>query len=93
MIGLESLLMPLALTLAVPIALGIVGIAYLAVKYTPKIVRIFEDRPVFMPLKVTPNSDGELIGFPADDGVRLSGNTSAPDRPPAWESWSIAMNS
>lgn len=73
MTGLESLLIPLALALALPIVMGLAGIVYLAVKYTPKIVRIFEDRPLFMPLKVAPTDDGELVGFPADDGVRLSG--------------------
>lgn len=73
MTGLESLLLLLAAGLAVPFVLGFAGILYLAIKYTSKIVRIFEDRPVFMPLKVAPAADGESLGFPADDGVRLSG--------------------
>jgi len=72
--GLSASLAYLALGLVVLFVLAATAsIIYLAVKYTPKIVRIFEDRPVFLPLRIHPRDDGESVGFPADDGVRLSG--------------------
>ncbi len=73
--GMPVNLLSLALSaVAAGVFFAVAAIAYLAVKYTPKIVRIFEDRPVFMPLRVEPIETGELVGFPADDGVRLSGS-------------------
>jgi pimeloyl-ACP methyl ester carboxylesterase len=47
-------------------------LTYLVVKYGPVIVRIFEERPVFMPLKVTPGEMGEVVTFRTEDGLELS---------------------
>jgi pimeloyl-ACP methyl ester carboxylesterase len=55
------------------ISLGIF-LAYLVIRYGPVIVRIFEERPVFMPLKVTPEEQGQMVRFETEDGLRLAGS-------------------
>jgi pimeloyl-ACP methyl ester carboxylesterase len=63
--------------LALPISIFALALAtvliYLTVKYTPKIVRIFELQPLFMPLQVSPSKKGEPVDFRSTDGIRLSG--------------------
>lgn len=63
--------------LAIPIAtLGlalVVLVIYLMVKYSPKVVRIFELQPLFAPLRVSPLEIGEQVDFRSEDGIRLSG--------------------
>jgi pimeloyl-ACP methyl ester carboxylesterase len=63
--------------LGIPAGVALLAIAalltYLTVKYTPKVVRIFELQPLFVPLKVSPAETGEPVDFQAADGIRLSG--------------------
>jgi pimeloyl-ACP methyl ester carboxylesterase len=49
-------------------------LSYLVIKYGPVIVRVFEERPVFMPLKVVPREQGEVVRFPTDSGLELTGS-------------------
>ena len=63
MIGLSSFSAVLLLLLAIPTLLGLAGVVYLTVKYTPVIIRIFQAQPLFMPLKVTPVERGESVDF------------------------------
>jgi alpha-beta hydrolase superfamily lysophospholipase len=70
---------PLALASAVFLAFLI----YVLVKYTPVIRRIFEEKPVFLPLRVAPAAGGEEVRFPAEDGLELAGSyfrARTPDR-------------
>jgi pimeloyl-ACP methyl ester carboxylesterase len=60
--------------IAVPGLAWIAFLFYLAIKYTPKIVRIFEEQPVFMPLRVSPVPADETVEFPAGDGLLLTGS-------------------
>lgn len=54
---------------------GVVGLlVYLVIHYGPVISRIFEMRPVFLPLQVTPGDTGEQVAFTTQDGLRLEGS-------------------
>ena len=46
---------------------------YCTVRYGPVIERIFELRPVFAPLHVTPDDLGESVHFTTEDGLELAG--------------------
>ena len=55
--------------------LGLLGfLAYLVIRYGPVISRIFEMRPVFLPLQVDPGDTGEAVDFTTEDGLRLPGS-------------------
>jgi pimeloyl-ACP methyl ester carboxylesterase len=70
---LDALIPYLALPISV-LSLGLLALViYLTVKYTPKIVRIFELQPLFVPLRVNPVEMGEPVGLRSEDGLRLSG--------------------
>lgn len=62
----------------VPAALAAAGVAgflfYIWWRYCPFIVRIFEETPVFAPLRVTPESGGEEIRFHNASGLELAGS-------------------
>ncbi len=47
---------------------------YVFFTYGPVIGRVFELRPVFLPLRVTPEDPGEPVTFTTDDGLKLSGS-------------------
>ncbi|HYH66103.1 MAG TPA: alpha/beta fold hydrolase [Urbifossiella sp.] len=47
-------------------------LAYLVIRYTPIISRIFEEKPLFFPLRVAPTS-GEEVRFSTSDGLELVG--------------------
>jgi uncharacterized protein len=51
----------------------LIFLIYAIFKYGPVIGRIFELRPVFLPLRVTPEDLGESVKFTTDDGLELSG--------------------
>jgi pimeloyl-ACP methyl ester carboxylesterase len=54
---------------------AIVGfLIYVAVKYSPKVERIFQEKPLFLPLRVGPVADGEEIRFGTRDGLELTGS-------------------
>lgn len=48
-------------------------IAYLLIRYTPIVGRIFEEKPLFMPLRVAPTPGGENVRFRTRDGLELAG--------------------
>ena len=59
--------------------LGILAAAFVAFaafalrKYTPIVERIFQERPLFLPLRLSPVEGGEDVRFPTADGLELSG--------------------
>ncbi|WP_233578524.1 alpha/beta hydrolase [Tautonia sociabilis] len=62
------------LALLALLPLGVVGfVAYVLIRYTPVIGRIFEEKPVFFPLRVDPAPDGEEVAFKTSDGLELVG--------------------
>lgn len=66
----------LTLLAATPIALGLVFAAlylYLRWKYIPFLVRIFQEKPLFIIPKGLPTDDAEPVAFPAPDGLTLRG--------------------
>lgn len=63
------ILAPLAVAFAVLVAFLI----YATIRYSPIIVRIFEEKPLFLPLRAKRATDGEDVRFTAADGVELAG--------------------
>jgi pimeloyl-ACP methyl ester carboxylesterase len=62
------------LLLALPVLLApVVLVAYLIVHYTPIISRIFEEKPMFLPLRLAPTGEGEEVRFETADGLELGG--------------------
>lgn len=61
----------------IPLATAIVAIlaflAYTAIRYAPVIGRVFEERPLFLPLRLAPEPGGEDVRFRARDGIELGG--------------------
>src|SRR5262249_31607902 len=64
----------LASAALVPALLALVVLLRLTIKYAPIIGQKFEDRPLFLPLRVSPVETGQLVEFPTEDGLRLSGS-------------------
>lgn len=48
-------------------------LAYVVSRYAPIIGRIFEETPVFLPLRVAPEPGGENVRFRTSDGLDLAG--------------------
>jgi uncharacterized protein len=48
-------------------------LTYVVVKYSPIVGRIFEEKPMFLPLRVTPVEGGEDVRFRTKDGLSLAG--------------------
>lgn len=61
----------------VSLAAGLAGLAafliYVWIRYSPIIRRIFEEPPVFAPLRVNPEPGGEDVTFATADGLELAG--------------------
>jgi pimeloyl-ACP methyl ester carboxylesterase len=58
-------------------------LAYVVVRYVPIIARIFEEKPLFLPLRLPPQDGGEAVRFRTEDGFALGGTyfqTTAPSR-------------
>ncbi len=57
------------------LAMGtIVGfLAYVVIRYSPIVERIFEEKPMFLPLRVAPVAGGEDVRFSTRDGLSLAG--------------------
>jgi pimeloyl-ACP methyl ester carboxylesterase len=51
----------------------VVFLTFLMIRYGPVITRIFEERPMFLPLRVRPGDQGEPVIFRTTDGLSLSG--------------------
>lgn len=78
---------PTVLVILVPLVLALVAFAafltYIWVRYSPIVRRVFEEPPVFAPLRVAPETGGESVRFPTRDGLELAGTyfpTTAPAR-------------
>ena len=65
------------LGITVAIALGFVALAaflaYAAIRYAPIVGRIFEEKPFFLPLRLSAEPGGEDVRFKAQDGIDLAG--------------------
>jgi pimeloyl-ACP methyl ester carboxylesterase len=59
--------------LAASLAILIVFLSYVAVRYTPIIGRIFEEKPLFLPLRLQPPAEREDVRFVTADGLELEG--------------------
>jgi hypothetical protein len=46
---------------------------YVLIRYTPIIGRIFEEKPVFLPVRVEPEPGGDDVRFTTSDGLSLAG--------------------
>lgn len=70
------LLTILAVLTIPPVAVGLMLSAlylYLRWKYVPFLVRIFQEKPLFIVPKGQPTDDAEPVAFPAADGLTLRG--------------------
>ncbi|WP_240911073.1 alpha/beta hydrolase [Paludisphaera soli] len=74
MIGLSTLLIALAVVATLPVLVFGGFLAYTIWMYCPVIRRIFEERPMFQPLKVLPEDVGETASFRTSDGLTLKGS-------------------
>ena len=73
MTGLHDLYPIIGVVAAIPLLFVFAVVAYLTIKYTPVIGRIFQAQPLFLPLKVQPLERGESVEFTTEDGLRLGG--------------------
>jgi len=48
-------------------------VAYIHLKYTPIVVRVFEEKPMFLPFRAPRVDGGEDVRFVTRDGLRLAG--------------------
>lgn len=55
-------------------SLILVFMLYIAFRYSPIVARIFEEKPLFLPLRVSRPLDAEDVCFAADDGTNLLGS-------------------
>ncbi len=74
MVGLSLYFDLVAATALVALAFLVIFLIYAVFTYGPVIGRIFELRPVFLPLRVSPEDLGEAVTFTTDDGLELSGS-------------------
>ncbi len=62
------------MTLVALFALSIAAfLIYVVIRYSPIVARIFEDKPMFLPLRVARTHDGEDVRFPTRNGLTLAG--------------------
>ena len=68
---------PATLIILIPAALALAGLlafaVYVMIRYGPVVARIFEEPPVFAPLRVPPEPGGEEVRFAAAAGNELAG--------------------
>ncbi len=71
----SSSILLLALSPAI-LALAFVGafLVYVAIRYSPIVARIFEEKPMFLPLRLDPKDRGEAVQFTTEDGLELAGS-------------------
>jgi pimeloyl-ACP methyl ester carboxylesterase len=67
--SLQMVLVPTALALLALVAF----LVYVLIKYTPLICGIFEQKPMFVPLRRPEEPGGEEVRFPTADGLMLAG--------------------
>lgn len=69
-----SLPMVVALTFAgIALASILACMLYIVIRYSPIVARIFEEKPLFLPLRVAPLEEGEAVRFPTSRGLSLAG--------------------
>jgi pimeloyl-ACP methyl ester carboxylesterase len=73
-VGFSLLIDVVASSAVVALGLLLCFLVYAIFKYGPVIGRIFELRPVFLPLRVTPDDLGESVKFTTEDGLELCGS-------------------
>ncbi|WP_337177575.1 alpha/beta fold hydrolase [Paludisphaera sp.] len=74
MAGLSSLILILSLVILAPVVVMGGFLLYCIWAYASVIRRIFEERPMFLPLKLTPEDVGEPAEFPSPQGLTLRGS-------------------
>ncbi len=69
-----SLLIEIAMTTAcLALALFVAFLIYLVVRYTPIVGRVFEEKPMFFPLRISRADEGEDVTFASREGLTLAG--------------------
>ncbi len=68
-----SLLIVIAMTICLPLALFLAFLVYIVIRYSSIVGRVFEEKPLLIPLRVTPTAEGETVTFPNGDGQALAG--------------------
>jgi len=58
---------------ALPLALIAAFMVYVIIRYSPIVARIFEEKPMFLPLRVARTHDGEDVRFSTRNGLDLVG--------------------
>ena len=81
MVGLSLFFVSIATAALFALAFLAVLFIYVLITYGPVIGRVFELRPVFLPLRVTPEDLGEPVTFGTDDGLQLEGSYLARRNP------------
>ncbi len=74
MAGLSSLLYILAIVALTPVVVLVAFVIYCIPVYAPVIRRIFEEQPLFSPLRIVPDDLGETVEFPTSRGLTLRGS-------------------
>jgi pimeloyl-ACP methyl ester carboxylesterase len=70
-----SYAVPLILaSLSLPLILLVAFLVYVVIRYIPIIGRIFEEKPLFLPLRLAREEGGEDVRFTASDGIALDGS-------------------
>jgi pimeloyl-ACP methyl ester carboxylesterase len=69
-----STIVLLLLVPTVTVAAVVLFLVYLVLKYTPIIGRVFEEKPMLLPLRLPPLAEGEEVRFPTADGLELAGS-------------------
>ncbi len=59
--------------LSLPFAALAVFLVYVVIRYIPIVGRIFEEKPLFLPLRLPPLEGGEEVRFATPDGLELAG--------------------
>jgi pimeloyl-ACP methyl ester carboxylesterase len=67
------LLVIVAVLALMPLLAILAFLVWASIKYGSVIDRIFEERPMFLPLRVAPDDPGEAVSFSAPDGLVLEG--------------------
>ncbi len=68
-----SSLTVLTLTVAMIPVLVLAFTLYVLIRYTPWVGRVFGEAPLFMPMRIAPNAEGENVRFSTRDGIELAG--------------------
>ncbi len=66
---------PLAILIPIGLLAAALGgfLVYVVVRYAPVVGRVFEEQPLFQPLRLTRLEGGEDVRFPTADGLDLAG--------------------